>query len=318
MRSVLCLASLALYLCPVLPGQSAPSAPSGSQSNLPPQPLGAGDLVSVTVYDSPELTRSVRIKADGSLRLPFLKQPIHAATLMPEDLAEAIASALRAEQIMVQPVVTVTVTEYGSRSVTVTGAVRHPVTFQAYGDMTLLNALARAEGLAPDAGPDVLVSLPNRNPDGTYARTIEKIPMSSLMNGSDPKLNLKLQGGEEIQVPQAAKVYVLGNVKKPGAFLVQDSSQTSVLKMLAVSEGLLPFAAKQAYIYRQEPGSDRKKEIPVELTRIVHRQTADIPLEGGDIFYVPDNSSRRLTVTALEKLAGFGSATASGVLVWRH
>jgi len=97
-------------------------------------------------------------------------------------------------------------------------------------------------------------------------------------------------------------VYVVGNVKKPGAFPVQDSSNTSVLKILAVSEGVLPFAAKQAYIYRQEPGSETRKEIPVELTRIVRRETADVSLQGGDIFYIPDNRGRRLAVTALEGL----------------
>jgi hypothetical protein len=91
-----------------------------------------------------------------------------------------------------------------------------------------------------------------------------------------------------------------------------------VLKILAVSEGVLPFAAKQAYIYRQEPGSETRKEIPVELTRIVRRETADVSLQGGDIFYIPDNRGRRLAVTALERLAGFSTNTASGLLIWRR
>jgi polysaccharide export outer membrane protein len=318
MKSVFYLAVLSAGLCPILMGQSSANVPSILQSNLPQQPLGPGDLVSLTVYASPELSRSFRIKSDGSLRLPLLKQSIRAANIMPEELGEAIDAALRAEQVMVQPVVTITVVEYGSRPVSVTGAVRRPLTFQAYGEVTLLNALARAEGLSPEAGPDVLVSLPHSNSDGTSSRSVERISITRLMNGSDAKLNLKLQGGEEIRIPEAEKVYVVGNVKKPGAFPVQDSSNTSVLKILAVSEGVLPFAAKQAYIYRQEPGSETRKEIPVELTRIVRRETADIPLQGGDIFYIPDNRGRRLAVTTLERIAGFGTNTASGVLIWRR
>jgi polysaccharide export outer membrane protein len=307
-----------MSLCPHLLGQTAATtAPGNLLANLPAQPLGPGDLVGLSVYDSPELSHTFRIKSDGGLRLPLLKQSIRAANLMPEELGEAIAAELRAEQVMVQPVVTVSIIEFGSRPVSVTGAVRHPLTFQAYGDVTLLDALARAEGLGPDAGPDVLVSVASSNSDGTSGRSVQRISVARLMNGSDAKENLKLHGGEEIRVPEAEKVYVLGNVKKPGAFPVQDSSDTTVLKILALSEGVLPFAANQAFIYRLEPGSETRKEIPVELSQLVRRKSADTPLRGGDIFYVPDNRGKRITVTTLERLAGFGSTTASGVLIWR-
>jgi len=118
-------------------------------------------------------------------------------------------------------------------------------------------------------------------------------------------------------VPEAGKVFVVGNVRRPGAFAVQDTSDTTVLKVLALAEGLSPFADKVAFIYRQTAGSGAKTEIPIELTKIMDRKTPDIPLEANDILYIPDNKGRRMTVTALERLAGFGSSTASGLLIWR-
>jgi hypothetical protein len=75
---------------------------------------------------------------------------------------------------------------------------------------------------------------------------------------------------------------------------------------------------KQAYIYRPDPATGARQEIAVPLSGIVERKNPDVVLQAGDIFYVPDNRSRRLTVSWLERLAGFGSATASGVLIWRH
>jgi polysaccharide biosynthesis/export protein len=285
---------------------------------LPPQRLGAGDLVNVSVYAAPELSRPVRVTTDGSVRLPLLNKPIQAANRMPDDVANSIAEELKAEQLLVEPLVSVTVTEYGSRPVVVTGAVRHPTTFQAYGDTTtLLTALAKADGLTPEAGPDLLVTIPQTSAGGTQTRSVQRIALKSLMSGSDPNLNLQLHGGEEIRIPEAEKVYVLGNVKKPGAFPVRDAADSSVLKVLALSEGLMPFAMKEAYIYRPD-ASGVRQEIPVPLSQIVDRKSPDVPLQGGDIFYVPDNRSRRLTVSWLERIAGFGSTTASGLLIWRR
>jgi polysaccharide export outer membrane protein len=91
---------------------------------------------------------------------------------------------------------------------------------------------------------------------------------------------------------------------------VRDANDNSVLRMVALSEGLLPFAAKQAYIYRD------KKEIPVELEKIMQRKSPDVTLETDDVFYVPDNKARRTTFTVIDRITAFGSATASGLLIW--
>ena len=55
-----------------------------------------------------------------------------------------------------------------------------------------------------------------------------------------------------------------------------------------------------------------------ELSKILASKAPDVPLQPNDILYIPDNSGRRITVGALEKIAGFGSATASGLLIWRR
>lgn len=292
------------------------SAEAGA--NLPAQRIGANDLVAVSVYDSPELTRTVRVGADGMIRLPMLDRRVKAEGLFPLELESAIAEALRSEQILVDPVVTVTIAEYHSRPISVAGAVRTPVTFQAAGPVTLLDALTRAGGLGPDAGPEILVSRTQTGEDGTPASLVQRIPVRSLIDMADPEMNLKLSGGEEIRVPEVGRVYVVGTVRKPGAFPVHNTSEPTVLQMLALAEGLAPFAAKQAYIYREDSLTGAKNEIPIELKKILDRKSKDVPLQPNDILYIPDSSGKRITVSALERIAGFGSSTASGILIWRR
>jgi len=281
-------------------------------SNLPQQKIGPDDLVGVYVYDSPELTRTVRVAADGSIRLPMLKVRVPAAGLFPADLETAIAAALTKEQVLVDPIVTVSVVEYRSRPISVVGAVKTPLTFQATGLVTLLDAISRAGGLAENAGPEILVSRAQLDADGKATTLVQRIPVRGLVNNADPALNLRLEGGEELRIPEAGRVFVVGNVKQPGAFLIQDGAESSVLKALALSQGLLPYASKTAYIYRTEGGTGGKNEIPIELKNIMDRKSPDVPLVANDIIYIPDNTGRRNTMTTIEKTlliaGGLGAA----------
>jgi len=293
-------------------GLCAQVRPGGPDANLPAQRIGPNDLIAVSVYDSPELTRTVRVSADGYIRLPMLKQRIKAAGRMPVELETAIASALVAEQLIVDPIVTVTIAEYQSRPISVAGAVRRPITFQAAGPVKLMEAITRAGGLAEDAGPEILVSR-RANADGGVTAPVERIPVKGLIDSADPALNITLTGGEEIRVPGVGRVYVIGNVRKPGAFPVEGGAESTVLKMLALSGGLAPYASKQAYIYRQEARGSRN-EIAIPLARIMRRRAGDVPLLADDILYVPDNKGRRVTLGLLEKITMYGAGATTALI----
>ena len=296
-------------------GQTKPPAPvMPDSSNLPVQRLGPDDLVGVSVYDSPELTRTVRVSTEGTLRLPMVKAKIRAVGMLPIDLEREIARVLKDEELMVDPVVTVSVVEYRSRPIKVVGSVKKPITFQAVGPMNLLDAISQAEGLTDDAGPEILVSRQQPDAEGRPVSLTQRIPVKTLMEAGDSDLNLPLQGGEEIRVPEAGRVFVLGNVKKPGSFPVKDSTETSVFKIMAMAEGLLPYSGKMAYIYRREGAGGSKNEIPINLEKIMQRKNPDVALLANDILYVPDRTGRREFLTALEHTIPLGAALASGLL----
>ena len=213
------------------------------------------------------------------------------------------------------PCVTVTIAEYHSHPISVSGSVKMPLVFQAEGPTTLLEAIARAQGLTSDAGREILISRPQPGSDGKSIMLTRRISVRSLFDDADPALNVTLTGGEEIRVPEIGKIYVMGNVKKSGGFPVQDGSDTTVMQMLALAEGLSPFANKQAFIYRRE-GAGPKNEIAVPLDKIMKRQAPDVTLTANDILYIPDNRGKRIGMAALEKLLLFGGTAGATALIY--
>jgi polysaccharide export outer membrane protein len=278
-------------------------------ANLPFQPIGASDLIRLTVSDSPELSQSFRVDKQGNLNLPLMRIPIHAEGLMPDALRNEIAAALRTQHLLVNPIVDVSVVEYRSRDVTIAGAVKTPTTIQETGNLRLLGALSQAGGLLPEAGPEIIVEQANG--------TIQRLSVRQLFDGLHPELNILILAGAQIRVPQCERVFVVGNVKRPGAFPFQNLQDTTVLQLLALSGGLDSFSLNKAYIYREQLGSTQKIEIEVPLRRILDRKTQDVKLAANDILYVPTNGKLKASASVLNHVTGMGNAAVSAA-VWAH
>lgn len=262
------------------------------------------------------MTHNFRVRGDGTLALPLLKERISANQKLPGEIEIEIADALKKEQLLVEPIVSVSVAEYRSLPVSVLGAVKHPLTFQAAGSVTLLDAITRAEGLSQDAGPEILITHPQQT-GGAPTSLIQRISVKGLIELGDPGLNIRLYGGEEVRVPETGRVYVIGNVKRTGAYPIGDGDDTTVLKVIAMTEGLLQYTNKNAFIYRREGGKSDRSEIPVELSRIMTHKAPDIHLQPNDILYIPDSTGKRISAETIRTLTGFGVQAATGILIWK-
>jgi polysaccharide export outer membrane protein len=250
--------------------------------------------------------------------MPMLKQKIHAQGKMPSDLETSIAEQLKIEGLLVDPVVSVSIAEYRSRPISVAGEVKTPITFQALPGMTLLDAITRAGGLSEEAGPDIIVTRSTKDPDGQVHEMNQRVPAKGLLDASDPTLNLALSGGEQIRVPPAGRIFVVGNVKMPGAIKVHETNDATVLKAIAMSQGLQLYSQKVAYIYRKEAGQAGQDGIPVQLSDIMHRKAPDVPLQANDILYIPENGAERVTVEVLKDSAGIAAVIAGALIYTNH
>jgi polysaccharide export outer membrane protein len=298
-------------------GQDRPVATSSADAgqNLPMQRVGPEDLLSLQVYDAPEFTRSVRVAADGTIRLPMMKTPIRVQGLFPNEIEAVLTDALKKEGLFIDPFVTVNISEYHSRPISVSGAVKSPMIFQAIGTVSLLDAITRAGGLTESAGADIIITRPNGSPD---AQSVQRVPIKALLEGLDASLNIKLTGGEELRVPEVGKMVVEGNIAKPGVYPVLDpTARNTVSTAIAQAGGLSQYADHTAYIYRaDDQGVTHTIEVP--LWDILNRRKPDMTLQARDILHVPDSPKRRMTQTAIQTLTGVGATATTGLLIYRH
>ncbi len=122
--------------------------------------IGDGDLISIEVFDVKELSREVRVSQTGTIGLPLVPVRLHVSGLTEVQAQQKIAEVLEADGLVSHPEVSVTVKERKSKPITVVGAVSHPLVYQADREVTLLEVLAEAGGLANDAGNEVIVTRP--------------------------------------------------------------------------------------------------------------------------------------------------------------
>jgi protein involved in polysaccharide export with SLBB domain len=120
--------------------------------------IGSGDLLGITVFDVPELTRDVRVSQSGQIGIPLVPVRLQVAGLTESQAERKIAEVLEANGLVSHPEVGVMVREHKSKPITIVGAVAHPMVYEADRIVTLLEALAEAGGVSTDAGDTVIVT----------------------------------------------------------------------------------------------------------------------------------------------------------------
>lgn len=251
--------------------------------------VGPEDLLAIFVYQMPELSSQVRVSNRGAIRLPMLPRSLPIAGLTAPQIGRVLATDLRRQGLARDPVVRVVVRQVMSHPVVVAGAVAKPVVIEATRPLRLIEALTRAGGPSKEAGTEILVT--TQGPDGTTSR---KIALQAVTDTADPVTDPLLTGGEVIRVLPAQYVYAVGALEKPNAFPVLASSPMTVLRMLALAQGVSstePANLKHSVIIRTVSG--RRVRIAVNLKSLLQHATPDIPLQAGDIFYVPVNGKSK-------------------------
>jgi polysaccharide export outer membrane protein len=131
----------------------------GSKNSTPHDYIiGSGDLVDISVFDVPELSKEVRVSQTGTISIPLIPVRVRVAGLSETQAEEKIAELLEANGLVAHPEVGVAVKEHRSQPITIVGAVMHPMVYQADREVTLLEVLAEAGGIATDAGDTVIVT----------------------------------------------------------------------------------------------------------------------------------------------------------------
>jgi polysaccharide export outer membrane protein len=138
---------------------------------------------------------------------------------------------------------------------------------------------------------------------------IEEINLKKLLESADSALNAPVRPGDIVKVPRAGIVYVVGEVQKPGGFVLQNNENISVLQALALAEGPTHTSAiGRARIIRTDPATGARTEIPTNLGKIFSGRAPDTYLRPKDIVFVPNSAAKsvfyRGSAAALQTAAG--------------
>jgi polysaccharide export outer membrane protein len=288
--------------------QVQPAAPASSQLGIsaPNISIGSGDLLNVVVFDTPELTTSVRVSQDGEVNLPVLGL-MRLAGLSTIDAALKIEAELRSRHLIIDPHVTVFIVEYASQGATVMGEVRSPGVYPTLGTRKLLDMISVAGGLQTTAGK--AVSIVHRD-DPQHPVTIALQNGPSTMYAQE---NPIIEPGDTIIIAKAGIVYVIGDVLKPGGFLIDNNAPVSVMQSLSLAGGWDKTAAlSKTKLIRKT--SEGREEVDLDLKHVAYGSQSDIKVKDGDILFVPSSISKTLTYRGIEAAI----SVTSGLLVYLH
>ena len=158
--------------------------------------IGPGDLFKVAVLGEKELPSEYRVQPDGTVDFPYLDR-IQVSGLEPQQIVDLIKKGLIERKILVDPQITLIVTQYNSKKVSVVGAVGKPGNFPWTEGMKLVDAISAAGGLNSVADGDHvrITRLVGANKTVTAIVSVEDI--------TDGKLgDVPLQAGDTIKVDQ--------------------------------------------------------------------------------------------------------------------
>jgi polysaccharide export outer membrane protein len=276
-------------------------APSGSSAHA--LQISAGDLLDLNVFDTPELSTKLRVDEHGNVSLP-LAGVLSVSGMTAEQARLAIEAHLRQTDVLKDPHVSVTVLEYATQGVTVVGEVKNPGVYPLLGSHGILDLISAAGGVTPNAGKAVTVTH-RADPDHPVIVKVESKP------GSTAAFKVDISPGDTIMVSHAGIVYVVGDVGKPGGFLIENNDRLTVLQAVALAQGTNKTAAlNQAKLIRKtETG---REEMPVPLKKILSNNASDETLADGDILFIPTSQAKNAAYRGMETALQM----ATGVVVY--
>jgi polysaccharide export outer membrane protein len=252
---------------------AAQTPPTPPPSLVTDYVVGPQDVLTITSYDQADLSGKFTVEADGTFTYPMIGR-VKAGSLTLRQVEAQVKKQLKDGGFFRNPQITVAVEEYKSQKIFIVGEVRSPGPYTLSGDMTLIEALARAGSTLPSSSGEALIVHPKAGraatgpvlPAQDEAADVVRVDLKDLQSGLLSHTAV-LRDRDTIFLPRAESVYVYGQVRNPAAYALQQKN-TTVLQALSLAGGLTDRGStSRIQIVRIVNGE--KKEFKVKLTDIV-------------------------------------------------
>jgi polysaccharide export outer membrane protein len=242
--------------------------------------LGPGDEVEVTVYGAPDLSGHARVSADGNISMPLIGH-VRIGGLSDSEAEGAIEVKLRQNNILNDPQVSVYVKDYGSSGISVAGEVAKPGFYSILGPHRLFDVLQAAGGPTDKAANVVVIS--HRGQEDATTLSISKNPAEMAAS------NVDIKPGDTVVVPKAGVVYVLGEVTRPGGYVLNSTGGVTVLQVVAVAGGPTHVASAGKTRLLRRNGSGFQEQ-PINLKKLLRGKAHDVSVQNDDILFIPSSA----------------------------
>lgn len=235
-------------------------------------PLGAGDVMRLSVYGSPDLTTETRVSEKGSITFPLVGE-FSVAGLSTSAAEQKLAGLLEKGGFVKKPQVNILVTLLQSQLISVLGQVNRPGRYPVDGKRSVLDLLALAGGIAADGGETVSLI---RKRDGKATR--EQVDIVDMVRTGDLSRDFDLTGSDVLYVERAQRFYIYGEVQRPGVFRLERTM--TVLQALSTGGGLTPRGTERGVRIKR-----RDAEGKLQVIQAKH----DDLLQPDDVVYVQES-----------------------------
>lgn len=273
-----------LLSCACFAQQALPAPPSqpADVTQAESITIGPGDLLNISVFAVPELTLKVRVSERSSVTLPLVGE-MRFGGLTVAQAEQDLAKILVERNFVLKPQVTIFVAEYATQGITILGEVSQPGTYPLFGPHHLFDAISAAGGMTQRSSSSITLI---RRGDQDHP-----VHLNLAVTHANVDADVMLQPGDTIIVDKAPVIYVVGEVNKPGAFLMENNTTVTVLRAVALAQGATHRAAlSKVEIVRRLPTGVEQIDLP--LGKIMRGQMADIQLMGDDILFLPTSKSK--------------------------
>ena len=256
--------------------------------------VGPQDVLNITVYEEPELTREdLRVSSQGKITMPLLGQ-VKVDGLSTRQIETLLQIRYQQEGILKHPQVSAHIKEFRSSWVLILGAVNQPGRHAMEGNERLMEMLAKAGGIKFDNEGDIaankirILRPLTENGDKKPERVSMEIDLESMTRGDHPEYNLAMQHRDVIYVPEAARFFITGEVRNPGYYKIKDRD-ISVVEAITMAGGLTRISAgNRTKLVRLKDGKEVTIKVPVEDI-LDGDKSADINVQPNDVIVVPQS-----------------------------
>ena len=246
--------------------------------------IGPRDQIQIHVEEMAALNKEIAVAEDGTISLPQVGT-VEARGLTEAELAAKLSALLESRGLR-KATVTISVTNFRSRPVSILGAVGKPGNHLVPGRATLVEVLMEAGGVSAESGREIVV---RRRADNGLSDEL-RISVAELIEGGSPKLNIPIFAGDLINVPVArdVSIHLIGEVGIPGTIDFKPGQQVTLLTAIARAGGLTEDASRKIRILRNS-ASGAREEIEVDFRRILANRDPDVALSHGDLVVVKES-----------------------------